>query len=355
MNEEKALAELLNTMQEQGRPVQQGGFSVEAIPTGITSFDHSTGIGGVPRRRISIFQGEEASGKTLLLLVLIANLQRQGGRAAFVDLEHALTPSFARLLGVEYDDLVISRPRTLEQAYDIAKELGESGLFDVVGFDSAVALSPESDLEKSASQGVQRAGQAQVHSQELKKMVSLLHDRTALVMINQLRENPNPPGWWSGGKMLYSPGGRALGFYCSLRVDVKATKNYKDSSGKRIGHRVMTRISKNKVAQPWGEATFDLQYATGLDLVVDLVETALELGIVTRKSSWYYYDWCDQETGEVIEEIKTNGREAFEQMIREHTDLEHSLRNDIEGEGYSVAEDLDVEERVAEWGEVVDG
>jgi recombination protein RecA len=284
--EEALLQGLLNEMKEGSLPiVTGGGFEIEVAPTGIASFDRSTGVGGFPRQRMSLVQGEEASGKTMLLLIAIAYAQAAGGRCAFVDLEHALTPSFARLFGVDYDALVISRPRTLNQAYDVARKLGTSGLFDIVGFDSAVSLATVADLERSAEDSTERAGQAQVHSDELKKMVSSLHQRTAFIMINQLREDPNPPKWWKGGKKLYSPGGRALRHYSSLSIEVKKKKPYKQGD-LQVGHQVETYIFKNKVAQPFRRSLFDLFYASGVDMDQDLVASAIALGVVTKSGSW---------------------------------------------------------------------
>lgn len=324
--EEALLSDMLERMREQGLPVQTGGFEVEAIPSGITSFDLSTGVVGIPRRRISLFVGNEGSGKTLLLLTLVAAIQRDGGRAAIVDAEHALTPGFARLLGVDYDSLTISRPKTLEQCYDVFKEFISSGLFDVVGFDSAVALPCEGDLHLSASESTKRAGQAQIHSTELKKVVSLCHDRTAMVIINQIRINPNPPSYWSGPPMEYSPGGVALNFYASLRVKFKTTKTFKTSGGQRIGHRIRTTITKNKVAPPFMTAEFDIKYTDGLDSITDLIETAISLGVIYKKSSWFYFDLLGND-GEVIEEHKWLGRDKLDAAIRDDETLEIAVRD----------------------------
>lgn len=320
---------LLSQIAEQGLPIQRGGYDIQVIPTGISSFDLSTGVGGIPRRRISIFQGEEGSGKTLLLLALIASVQRSKGVAAFVDLEHALTPGFARLLGVEYDELVISRPRTMEEAYDVARPLCSSGLFDVVGFDSAVALSTERALAKSAKEGQTRAEVAQVHSEELPKIVSAIHERTGFVIVNQQREDPNPPSWWRGGKRLYSPGGRALRHHSSMTVDIAMGEVYKDKTGMRVGHKARTRISKNKVAQPFRRAEFDIRYDTGIDPVVELISAAMQTGIVRQSSSWFYFDVPDESTGEILDTKKWNGRAAMYDEIMEDQELEDLVRRSL--------------------------
>lgn len=313
------LASLLEGMKKTGLPVQTGGYEIEAIPTGIASFDHSTGIGGFPRKRVSLIQGEEASGKTMLLLLLIASAQAAGEKCAFVDLEHALTPDFTRLFGVDYESLVISRPETLNQAYDVAKELVMSKFFGVVGFDSAVALATDADIERSAREGAQRAGQAGVHSEELKKMVSVLQNTpTAFIIINQLREDPNPPSWWKSGKKLYSPGGRALRHHSSLSVEMRKKQTYKEA-GEKVGHEVETYIFKNKVAQPFQKARFDLFYSSGIDADVNLVDAGLQLGIIEQHGSWFSMEVPDPETGEIVE-LKRLGRAAFDEMVKDDED-----------------------------------
>lgn len=294
-------------------------FDVTAIPTGISSFDSSTGIGGIPRRRVSIFQGKEHSGKTLLALVTIASVQRAGGKAAFIDAEHALTRGFAELLGVDWDELLVIRPKTLNDAYDVARELCKSGLFDVVVFDSAVALPTKDEIDAGASDSTKRAAIAQLHSVELRKFAATLDDRTAFIMINQVRTNPNPPAWMTAVDE-YTPGGRALKHYSSLTVDVKQRKAY-TKGDERIGQRIGTHIIKNKCAAPFKKAEFDLIYASGLDLTSDLIDTALEKGVVRQSSSWFYVDIIDEESGELIEEMRFAGRMALEEAMKSNIDL----------------------------------
>ncbi len=305
---------LLAKIVESGQQVVVGGeFEVEALPTGISSFDVSTGIGGLPRGRVVLIEGEEGSGKTLLALATIAQVQRTGGRAAFIDLEHALTPDFARLLGVDYEKLILSRPRTLNDAYDVARPLAESGLFDVIVFDSAVALAPKDAIEKSASAGNQRATEAQLHSQELKKLVSSISERTVFIIVNQLREDPNPAPW-ARGKQLYSPGGRALKHASSLTVRVSIGERY-EKNKVRIGQLTKTYIVKNKVASPFRRAEFKLMYEGGLDLTSSTIDTCLELGIIRKESSFFILDLFDLESGELIEEFKFHGRVKLEEAI----------------------------------------
>lgn len=317
-SDSKQLATLLGQIDKLG--AKHGDFRVEVLPTGIATFDSSTGVGGVPRQRLSIFQGEEHTGKTLLLLTLIASTQRNGGRCAMVDAEHALTRSFAELLGVNWDELLVIRPQSMNQAYDVVRHLCTSGLFDVVGLDSAVALATEDEVNGSASDSTKRAGLAQLHSSELRKLVTYLHARTAFVMINQLRENPNPPVWAKGGKVLYAPGGKALKFYSSLTVEVGKGKVY-NHGDVRVGQQIKTKCVKNKVGTPFQKAEFDLMYNTGLDLVTNLIETCIEKEIIKRKSSMFFFDVVDFDTGEVIREVKVSGRAALDQCIRDDDDL----------------------------------
>ncbi len=324
------LSALLGQMAEQGLRAQVGGFDVASIPTGISAFDVSTGIGGIPLKRITIFRGEEGAGKTLILLTAIAYAQRRGERCAFIDLEHALTPGFAKLLGVNYDELVISRPETLNEAYDVLKEFVKCGLFQIVGFDSTSALATIEDLEVSARDTTKRAAEAQVHSSELKKLNAICHKDTAIVMIGQLRTNPSPPPGWRGPPILYMPGGRALRHYSSMIAEVKTAEVFRNGAQQRIGHRIKTHIVRNKVAQPYRRAEFDLNYETGLDTIVDLINTAILTGIIKKKSSFFYFDHID-ESGEAVEEIRENGRSKIEARIKKDPALIQSLQAQVAG------------------------
>lgn len=324
---------LLSKMREQGLPVQKGGFAVAAAPSGISSFDASTGVGGFPTGRITVISGEEGAGKTLLVLSAIATAQIDGYPCAFVDAERALTPGFAKLLGVEYDDLVISRPRTLNEAYDVMKELSSSGLFRIVCLDSAVAIATEDQIQKSASEEGKRAAEAQVHSSELKKLTAVQSSETAVIITNQLRANPNPPSWWRGGPMLYEPGGRALRFYASLKVKMKTTEVHRDGSKKRYGHKIQTYIEKNKVAQPYRSAEFDITYESGIDAFVDTINTAIFAGIIKKSSSWFYLDIVDLDNGEVLEEVKANGRTAMEEEIKKNPEYLTNIERRLAGRG----------------------
>lgn len=263
-DEQELLDTLLAEMMTDGLRTDSN-FDVEFIPSGIASLDASTG-GGFPRRRICILQGEEHSGKTLISLALIASVQRAGGRAAFIDAEHSLTPDFARLLGVDFEKLVVDRPRTLGQAYDILRKYGRSGLFDVIVWDSVTALVPESELDAPAADSQTRASIPQMHSKELPKIMATVDKRTCVVLLNQMRTNPNPPAW-ARGKVMYAPGGGALRHASSLTILVKSGLVHKHGE-QRVGQRIRTEAVKNKVGAPYQKAEFDLIYASGLDLQI---------------------------------------------------------------------------------------
>jgi recombination protein RecA len=314
--EDGQLEALLGQMAKDGLRTTDS-FEVEFTPTGIASLDESLG-GGFPRQRVSILQGEEHSGKTLISLAAIAYCQRNNGRAAFIDAEHALTPGFARLLGVDFETLVVDRPKTLGNAYDILRTYGRSGLFDIIVWDSVTALVPESELDAPAADSQQRAAIPQMHSKELPKILATLHKRTAAILLNQMRENPNPPAWMKGGgKVLYAPGGKALRHASSMTVSVKPGQVHKHGE-QRVGQRIRTEAIKNKVAVPFRKAEFDLMYNTGIDLLTSLLDTAIEYEIVKKKSSFFYIDIVDFENGVVLEEKRFAGRANIEQFLRDN-------------------------------------
>lgn len=291
-------------------------FTVVPAPTGISSFDTSTGIGGFPRGRISICQGVEHSGKTLLTLTTIAKAQRDGGRAAFIDAEQALTPQFAKMLGVDWDALepYIYRPKTLDQGMDTLKEIVRSGLFDVVGYDSVTALSTKAAIDQPAGSSASRAASARMFSEELPKIIAVVSSRTAIILINQMRENPNPPSWHKGGKLMYTPGGMALKHASSFTVEIKPGETY--SKGNiRVGHRLKTKIVKNKVGIPYQTAEFDLMYAEGLDLTTDMITTAIQYEIIALRGSTYYIQIADED-GVDLGERKYAGKANLEDAVR---------------------------------------
>jgi recombination protein RecA len=289
-------------------------MKMPAIPTGSLALDAALGIGGVPRGRVVEIYGPESSGKTTLALQIIAEAQRGGGVAAFIDAEHALDPAYASRLGVCIDDLLISQPDTGEQALEITDMLVRSGAVDVIVIDSVAALVPRAELE--GEMGDVTVGlQARLMSQAMRKLAgSLSKSDTMCIFINQLREKI--------GVMFGSPettsGGRALKFYASVRLDVRRIDSIKQGTD-IVGNRVRVKVVKNKVAPPFRQAEFDLMYGTGISKEGGILDLGVEEGIVGKSGAWYT---CG-------EERLGQGREAAKEFLREHPDLRDSLENQI--------------------------
>ena len=285
----------------------QGAVSaVPSISTGSISIDHALGIGGVPRGRVVEVYGPESSGKTTLALQVIAQSQRTGGNAAFVDAEHALDPIYARKLGVELDNLLVSQPDHGEQALEIVETLVRSGAIDVVVVDSVAALVPRAEIE--GEMGESQVGlQARLMSQALRKLTGVVaKSRTCLLFINQLREKI--------GVMFGNPetttGGRALKFYSSVRVDIRRIGAIKDAD-RVIGGRTRVKVVKNKLAPPFRVAEFDIMYGEGISREGDLLDLAVERRIVEKSGAWFSYG------GERLGQ----GRENVKMLLREKTEL----------------------------------
>ncbi|HNV75080.1 MAG TPA: recombinase RecA [Gemmatimonadaceae bacterium] len=257
---------------------------VECIPTGAINLDAAIGIGGIPRGRITEIYGPESSGKTTLCLHVVANAQRAGGVAAFIDAEHALDIDYAKKLGVDVDNLLVSQPDTGEQALEICEILVRSGAVDVVVVDSVAALVPKAEIE--GDMGDSHVGlQARLMSQALRKLTgAIARSRTSVVFINQLREKI--------GVMFGNPetttGGKALKFYASLRLDIRRIGPVKDKE-EVIGSQVRVKVVKNKVAPPFKQAEFDIMYAEGISLTSLLVDIGSESGIIEKSGAWYSY------------------------------------------------------------------
>lgn len=260
-------------------------LQVEVIPTGSLAMDIALGVGGLPRGRITEIYGPEGSGKTTLCQHLVAECQRRGGIAAFIDMEHALDPTYAAHCGVDVDNLYISQPDTGEQALEIAEALVRSGAVDVVIIDSVAALVPRAEIE--GEMGDSHPGlQARLMSQALRKLSGAIKQSNAvMVFTNQLREKI--------GVLFGSPettsGGRALKFYASVRMDVRRVTAIKEQ-GEIVGHRTRVRITKNKVAPPFRVAEFDIMFGSGISRAGDLLDIGLELGILDKRGSYYYYE-----------------------------------------------------------------
>ena len=287
---------------------------VASIPTGSLALDAALGIGGVPRGRIVEIYGPESSGKTTLALQIVAEAQRTGGVAAFVDAEHALDPSYAARLGVDIDDLLISQPDTGEQALEITDMLVRSGAIDVIVVDSVAALVPRAELE--GEMGDVTVGlQARLMSQAMRKLAgSLNKSQTTCIFINQLREKV--------GVMFGSPettsGGRALKFYASIRIDIRRIDSIKQGTD-LVGNRVRAKVVKNKVAPPFRQAEFDIMYGQGISKEGSLLDLGVEEGIVQKSGAWYNYG----------EERLGQGREAAKDFLREHIDLRDTIDKQI--------------------------
>jgi recombination protein RecA len=283
---------------------------IESIPTGSLALDAALGIGGVPRGRIVEIYGPESSGKTTLALQIVAEAQRTGGVAAFVDAEHALDPAYAARLGVDIEDLLISQPDTGEQALEITDMLVRSGAIDVIVVDSVAALVPRAELE--GEMGDVTVGlQARLMSQAMRKLAgSLNKSNTTCIFINQLREKV--------GVMFGSPettsGGRALKFYASIRIDVRRIDSIKQGTD-LVGNRVRAKVVKNKVAPPFRQAEFDIMYGQGISKEGSLLDLGVEEGIVQKSGAWYNYG----------EERLGQGREAAKEFLREHADLRDTI------------------------------
>ena len=285
-------------------------LNVEAIPTGSLALDLALGIGGIPRGRVTEIYGPEGAGKTTLAQHMVAEAQKRGGTAAFIDMEHALDPSYAAMCGVDVDTLLISQPDTGEQALEIAETLIRSGAVDIIVVDSVAALVPRAEIE--GEMGDSHPGlQARLMSQALRKLSGAIkQSNTALVFTNQLREKI--------GVMFGNPettsGGRALKFYASVRLDVRRIAAIKDK-GEVIGNRTRVRVKKNKVAPPFRVAEFDIMYDEGISKAGDLLDMAVESGVVEKRGSYYYHE------GESL----AQGRENAKQSLREHPEVAEQI------------------------------
>ena len=281
-------------------------MEIEAIPTGALSLDIALGIGGVPRGRIIEVYGPESSGKTTLALHIIAEAQKMGGEAAFIDAEHALDPVYAKKLGVDIDNLIVSQPDTGEQALEITESLIRSGALDVVVVDSVAALVPKAEID--GDMGDSHMGlQARLMSQALRKLAGAINkSKTVLIFINQLREKI--------GVMFGNPetttGGRALKFYASVRMDIRKIENIKQD-GEIKGNRVRVKVVKNKVAPPFREAEFDVVYGQGISKEGNILDMAVNLDIVEKAGSWFSYN------GERIGQ----GRENVKKYLKENPEM----------------------------------
>jgi recombination protein RecA len=297
---------------------QKGGIlPIETISTGAISIDYALGIGGMPRGRVVEIYGPESSGKTTLALQVIAQAQKAGGMAAFVDAEHALDASYAQKLGVDLDGLLVSQPDNGEQALEIVEVLIRSGGVDVVVVDSVAALVPRAEIEGEMGEA-QMGLQARLMSQALRKLTGVVSkSKTCLIFINQLREKI--------GVMFGNPetttGGRALKFYASVRVDIRRIASIKEGEAV-VGGRTRVKVVKNKLAPPFREAEFDVMYGEGISREGDLLDLAVEHKVIEKSGAWFAYG------GERLGQ----GRENVKQFLRDHPDITRAIEERVRKE-----------------------
>lgn len=316
----KALAEALGQIEKQfgkGSIMRLGEHStldIEAIPTGCLALDIALGIGGVPRGRIVEIYGPESSGKTTVALHVVAEAQKKGGTAAFIDVEHALDPSYSKILGVDIEDLIVSQPDTGEQALEIAEALVRSNAVDVIVVDSVAALVPRAEIE--GEMGDSHVGlQARLMSQALRKLTgSINKSKCVVIFINQLREKVGI----MFGNPETTPGGRALKFYASVRMDIRRIDSIKQGEDV-IGNRTRIKVVKNKIAPPFKKAEFDIMYNGGISKEGNIVDVGVNEEIIQKSGAWFSYG--DIRLGQ--------GRENAKQYLKENASLSLEIENKI--------------------------
>ena len=287
--------------------------NIEAISTGSLALDLALGIGGVPRGRIIEIYGPESSGKTTLALHIVASAQKAGGEAAFIDAEHALDPNYAKALGVDIDNLLISQPDTGEQALEITDALVRSGAIDAIVIDSVAALVPRSEIEAEMGDSVVGL-QARLMSQALRKLTgSISKTNCVVIFINQLREKI--------GVMYGNPetttGGRALKFYASVRLDVRRTETL-TVGGQKIGSHTRVKVTKNKVAPPFREAEFDIIYGEGISRTSELTDLAIQFGLIEKSGSWF-----------TLRDQRMQGKDSVKEYLRENPEYAGELEAEV--------------------------
>lgn len=289
---------------------ETAGLPVAVIPSGCLELDIALGVGGVPRGRIIEIYGPESSGKTTMALHMVAEAQKLGGAAAFIDAEHALDPSYAKNLGVDTDNLYVSQPDTGEQALEITEALVRSGAIDIIVIDSVAALVPKAEID--GEMGASHVGlQARLMSQALRKLAGIISkSNTIAVFINQLREKVGV----MFGNPETTPGGRALKFYASVRLDVRRTESIKNGD-EIVGNRTKIKVAKNKVAPPFKTAEFDIYYGEGVSAESSVIQLGTDLGLLKKSGSWFYYN--ETRIGQGKDNVRTflkENRDVFEEV-----------------------------------------
>lgn len=320
VGKEKALEMALSQIEKQfgkGSVMKLGADSkleVDVIPTGSLSLDLALGVGGIPKGRIVEIYGPESSGKTTVTLHMIAEAQKMGGTAAFIDAEHALDPSYAKSLGVDIENLIVSQPDTGEQALEITEALVRSGAIDIIVVDSVAALVPKAEID--GEMGDSHMGlQARMMSQALRKLTGAINkSNTCAIFINQLREKI--------GVMFGNPetttGGRALKFYASVRLDVRKIDTIKQGDD-MVGNRTRVKVVKNKIAPPFKQAEFDIMYGLGISKEGDILEVGADAGIVDKAGAWYSYN--DSKLGQ--------GKENCKQFLKENPEITAEIESKV--------------------------
>ena len=287
----------------------QTAFNVEAISTGSIGLDVALGIGGVPKGRIIEIYGPESSGKTTVALHVVAQAQQSGGEAAFIDVEHALDPKYAKALGVDIDSLLVSQPDTGEQALEIAEALVRSGAIDIIIIDSVAAMVPRQEIE--GEMGDAHVGlQARLMSQALRKLTGIVSKTNCVVIfINQLREKVG----MVYGNPETTPGGRALKFYSSVRLEIRRVESLKNGT-EIVGNRTKCKVVKNKVAPPFKDTEFDIMYGQGISREGEVVDMGVKLGIVNKSGAWFSY-----------KDLRWQGRDNVKEQLKNDKDLMNEL------------------------------
>lgn len=347
-NKKKALETALSQIEKkygEGAIMRLGegnALNIEAIPTGSIALDAATGIGGFPKGRIIEIYGPESSGKTTLALHAVAEAQKAGGEAAFVDAEHALDPIYAHNLGVDVDSLLVSQPDDGEQALEIVEQLARSGALDIIVVDSVAALVPRAEIDGEMGDSHMGA-HARLMSQAMRKLAGVISkSNTIIIFINQLREKVGVVF----GNPETTTGGRALKFYASIRMDVRRTESLKGTNGEFIGSHTKVKIVKNKVAPPFKTAEFDIMFGEGISRESELVDMAVSMDIMKKSGAWFSYG--ETRVGQ--------GRENTKQYLRDNpeiaNEIEAKIREKIE-ESRNKTDDFDGEDEVIAYKPVV--